>query len=70
MDTTHIRMGKITDEKIEHFRQLMKKECGVDLDFVEAKVRYLQLLNLFWICAHRVPTDGEGPFEPPPPPWL
>jgi hypothetical protein len=63
-------MGKITDEAVENFRRMMKDDHGVDLDFVEAKVRYLQLLNLFWILAHRAPKEGDPPYEPPPPPWL
>lgn len=63
-------MTHITDEDVENFRNMMKEECGADLDFVEAKVRYIQLLNFFWILAHRAPKKGEPPYEPPPPPWF
>lgn len=60
----------ITDETIERFRQMMKEKHGVELSFAEAKGRYLELLNLFWILAHKPPKEGEPPYEPPPPPWL
>lgn len=63
-------MGIITEESIEDFRRMMREEYRCDLDFDQAKVRYLQLLNLFWILAHRAPKPGEPPYEPPPPPWL
>jgi hypothetical protein len=63
-------MGEIGEESAERFRKLMKEECGVDLDAASAKTRYLPLLTLFWILAHRIPEEGDPPYEPPLPPWL
>lgn len=60
----------IDDQTIERFRQKMKDEFGEEMTFAEAKGRYLELLNLFWILAHKPPQEGELSYEPPPPPWL
>lgn len=58
----------ITDEQIERFRELMQTHHGVELSFDDAKIRYFELLDLYWILAHRAPEPGK-PYEPPPPPW-
>ncbi len=60
----------VTDADIERFRRQMNARCGVDVSFADAKIRYFQLLNLFWILAHKPPEKGEPPYEPPAPPWL
>jgi hypothetical protein len=60
----------ITHEQIERFRQTMKTDHGVDLSFDDAKIRYYELLNLYWILAHKAPEPGR-PYTPPPPaPWM
>lgn len=48
----------------------MKERHDIDLDFLSAKTRYLQLLYLYWILAHRPPNPNEQPYDPPRPPWL
>ncbi len=60
----------IMEETIERFRARMKADYGEDLSFADAKGRYLELLNLFWILAHKAPKVGKPLHEPPPPPWL
>jgi hypothetical protein len=60
----------ITDETFERFRQNMQEKHGEKMTFIESKVRYLNLMHLFWILAHKVPAEGESPYEPPHPPWL
>lgn len=59
----------ITDETIEHFREEMKEKHGEDLSFAEAKGRYLELLNLFWLFAHKPPKEGKSR-DIPSPPWI
>ncbi len=61
---------KVSLADVERFRTLMRDKCGLELSLVDAKVRYLQLLNLFWILAHKPPQRGEPPYEPPTPPWI
>ena len=60
----------ITDADIERFREQMKSRYHVDLSFDDAKTRYHELLNLFWLLAHKPPEPGELPYEPSSPPWL
>jgi hypothetical protein len=60
----------INDEIFEHFRQDMKERYGEEMTPMQAKERYLNLMHLFWILAHKVPTEGESPYELPLPPWL
>lgn len=59
----------ITDETIEHFREEMKERYDENLSFAEAKGRYLELLNLFWLLAHKPPKEGE-PRDIPSQPWI
>lgn len=61
---------KDEDQRVENFRRKMKEDYGVEMTFAEAKGRYLELLSLFWILAHKPPKEGEPPHEPPLPPWL
>ncbi len=61
---------QITDETIDRFRARMEADYDEVLSFAEAKGRYLELLNLFWLLSHKAPKPGEPPYEPPPPPWL
>ena len=58
------------DETVERFRVRMTEECGEALSFIEAKERYLNLMHLFWILAHKAPKEGEPPRDPPLPPWF
>jgi hypothetical protein len=58
------------DETFERFRQHMQEKYGEAMTPIEAKERYLNLLHLFWILAHKIPTEGEPPYELPFPPWL
>lgn len=60
----------ITDEAFECFRQDMEEKHGEAMTLIEAKQRYLNLMHLFWILAHKVPTEGDPPHEVPLPPWL
>ncbi len=59
----------ITDETIDHFREEMKEKYGEQLSSAEAKGRYLELLNLFWILSHKPPKEGEY-HDIPSPPWI
>jgi len=61
---------KIDDETVERFHTRLKEKHGEDLPFTDAKYRYLQLLHLFWILSHKIPTDREPPYDLPLPPWL
>ena len=46
------------------------KEINIeDLSFAVAKGRYLELLNLFWLFAHKPPKEGE-PRDIPSPQWI
>ncbi|OIQ73231.1 hypothetical protein GALL_451330 [mine drainage metagenome] len=60
----------IDDEVVENFRIRLKEKYGEHLSFTDAKYRYLQLLHLFWILSHKIPTDCEPPYDLPLPPWL
>jgi hypothetical protein len=59
----------ITDQTIEHFREEMKERYGEDLSFAEAKGRYLELLNFFWLLSYEPPKGGESR-DVPSPPWI
>ena len=60
----------IRDDRVERFRWRLNEEFHEELSFEEAKSRYLKILNLFWILSHKPPEPGEGPYDPPPSPWL
>jgi len=64
-----VKYNYFPDEKIEVFRKRLKDEFHEEVSFVEAKSRYLKILNLFWILSHKAPEHGH-PYEPPLPPWL
>jgi len=65
----HDRMS-IDDETIERFHIRLKEGHGEELSFTDAKYRYLNLLHVFWILSHKIPTDREPPYDLPLPPWL
>lgn len=58
------------DETFERFRQDMKERYCEEITPMQAKERYLNLMHLFWILAHKIPTEDEPPYEVHLPPWL
>ena len=60
---------EIDSETFERFRKRMKDTFNEEMTFEEAKHRHLELLDFFWLLAHKPPEEGEPPYEPPLPPW-
>lgn len=58
------------DDQIKRYQDRMKDRYGEEVSFEDAKHRLNQLLQWYWILAHRPPAEGEPPYSPPTPPWL
>ena len=59
----------LPEKDVESFRTLMQEKYGETLSSADARLRYCELMSLFWLLAHKPPAPGEPAYEPPAPPW-